>query len=897
MRDLRHVGKFFHLLAHDLFYVPFERAYKPSEEYVSIARDFVAGENGQWRAEANGFWFHVHPVNCKLPAQGWKIHVSATASNGEMILRQVVPILLDAGVAFKFSVDRNVLAMMGSKGWHRGGSGKFMTIYPEDLETFKAVIERLYTRLRNEVGPYVLSDKRYKDCRVVYYRYGGIQPNAVTEITGERTMVIYTPNGQAISDVRTPYFAPPDWAADPFPDELLQDPESVELNDGRYVVTNAFAFSNSGGVYLAKDRDSGTEVVIKEARADTAVDRHGIDAVARLKKEFAILETLADCGVAPKPLEAFQDWEHYFIVEEFINGSDIRDVMLSQSPLLLSRPDSEASRRYYDVFSKLFRSFISALDQVHAHGIVLGDISANNLKIDPLTYGVRLIDFEGSCRVGIDQPTLLYTPGFRNPISGHDVPSDFKDDLYGLAAIMLYTMFPIAALSSIKPDLYDAVLSTIVRDIGWSSGNVFPVVSGLSKATMTSEHAIALLEKPPSVFAPGFDDEVDFGWCRDIVRRFGEFLLANMRTDAPDVLFPTDPYAYQTNALGLGFGACGTLYALNRCGFEAPKAAFDWLERHLEDVKSNDLAPGLLTGTSGMAWCLWELGLRDRATSLMETANRSNLLERNHSMLYGAAGVGMANLFLYSRTGKTEYLAKANALADFLLNGAQEDERGIHWTHEDKTWLGYGYGQSGVALFFLRVFQLCGRTDVLEAGRQALRFDLSYAVEAEVGVKSFPAMPEGITLEPYLEEGSAGIAKVAMRYGMLDEVEPILRDAWRKYAVFPGLLFGLGSFIDVFTDAFIYSRDRKFLEMSNRPLAGIRDLYVIDRPEGAATPGDGLFRVTCDYATGVAGTMRAIHRLVRLDESDFALDEAAFASSREMSPVESVAYARTLALT
>jgi hypothetical protein len=391
---------------------------------------------------------------------------------------------------------------------------------------------------------------------------------------------------------------------------------------------------------------------------------------------------------------------------------------------------------------------------------------------------------------------------------------------------------------------------------------------------MTSEAAIALLEDLPSSFAPAFKDDVDPDWCNDVVRRFGGFLLANMKPEGREVLFPTDPFAYQTNRLGLGFGACGTLYALSKCGFEAPKAAFDWLERHLDRLEPNELVPGLLTGTSGMAWCLWELGMGDRAIALMESANQSSLLERNHSMLYGAAGIGMANLFLYSRTSDHKYLAKANEIAEMLLASSLADERGIYWIYDDKTSLGYGYGQSGVALFLLRVHQFSGRTDVLEAGRSALLFDLSHAVEHDKNVKSFFATPDGKTLEPYLEEGSAGIAKVAIRYGMLDEIKPILRDAWRKYAVFPGLIFGLGGFIDIFTDAFTFSRDRKFLDMSKRPLAGIRDLYVIDYPEGAALPGDGLFRITCDYATGIAGTMRAIHRLVHLDESDFTLDQA-----------------------
>jgi hypothetical protein len=324
----------------------------------------------------------------------------------------------------------------------------------------------------------------------------------------------------------------------------------------------------------------------------------------------------------------------------------------------------------------------------------------------------------------------------------------------------------------------------------------------------------------------------------------------------------------------LGFGACGVLYSLKKCGFEIPKHAYDWLEQKLDNLKSEDLPPGLLTGASGIAWTLWELGFEDRAVELMKIANESALLNRHHSYLYGMAGVGMANLYMHGRTKRSDYLATATDLAESLLKTAQESNRGIYWESDDKlVHLGYGYGQSGVALFFLRLSQLSERKEFLSEGRRALEFDLSYGEERENGVLSFPRGPEDPTLQPYLEEGSAGIARVAMRYGRWDQMEMILSDSHRKYAGFAGLLYGLGSFIDVLTDAFLFSNNAKFLEMAKRPISGIRDIYLIKQSHGMATPGDGLFRISCDYATGVAGVLRAFHRFTHLEGADFVLDD------------------------
>lgn len=258
LRDARHLNKFMYTLSDELFYEPFEAHYEPSEEYIAIVMGLLRDFPSYWMITRDGFWFHVYPSSlsesCKvgqaarqfaLPVQGWKVHVSATLWNDVSILRRVARIALVNDVPFKFALDRNVLSMMNSKMWPRTGSGKFITMYPSDLSCFKNLLEQLYAELHDDEGPYILSDKRYKDCRVLYYRFGGIARTTRMDITGEKIPVLISPGGEAIPDVRTPYFAPPPWVTDPFPS---QEPEHQEitLNAGKYLVKKALAFSNSG---------------------------------------------------------------------------------------------------------------------------------------------------------------------------------------------------------------------------------------------------------------------------------------------------------------------------------------------------------------------------------------------------------------------------------------------------------------------------------------------------------------------------------------------------------------------------------------------------------------------------------------------------------------------------
>ena len=873
LRDARHLDKFMYTLMDERFYEPVETRYRPFDEYKTIVSDLVSELGINWTINRDGFWFHTHPeLAVDIPAQGWKVHVSATVSNAQAVLGKAAKVAFTNNVPFKFALDKNVLATMSSKRWARGGSGKFITMYPADLPSFKNLLEQLYAELRSLEGPYILSDKRYKDCRVLYYRYGGLLRTSRMDAKGEKILILISPDGEEMPDNRSPFFTPPAWASDPFPSEKSERQELV-LNN-RYLIKKAIAFSNSGGVYLADDRITGLEVIIKEARAHTAMDDRGNDAIKLLEKEYKILELLQDTGIVPQPVELFRAWENLFLVEEYLNGMDIREIMLGQSPLMKVNPTLEDTQNYYEVCRRILKSFARAVELLHQKGIVFGDLNAKNIKIDPATQAVRLIDFEGAFKQGVDEAPYLFTPGFKSVASIRKNTQGFEDDLYALAANMLYMLFPIAAFSTLREDLFDTVLNIVLKDAGWFHTEVGNIIEGLVKNEMTCARACELLDQPVQLRSPNYDGDIDTDFCNRTVHELGAFIIASMRPRRDDALFPADPFIHRTNPLSLGFGAGGVLYTLNQCGFEAPKAAYDWFERKLDKVKPEDLPPGLLTGASGIAWTLAELGFEDRALQFIGMANESPLLNAHHSYLYGMAGIGLTNLYFYFRTRRAKYLEVATQLAETLCNAAQENERGIYWETDGLLHLGFGYGQSGVALFFLRLFQLSGDERFLRKGKQALEFDLSYAEERESGVLSFPRTPGDATVVPYLEEGSAGIAKVAIRYAMWDErLKMILSDTHRKYSGFVGLLYGLGSFVDVLTDAFLFSGDAQFLEMAKRPVLGIRDLYLIKQPDGLATPGDNLFRISCDYATGVSGVLRALHRFTCCACADFLLDE------------------------
>ncbi len=108
---------------------------------------------------------------------------------------------------------------------------------------------------------------------------------------------------------------------------------------------------------------------------------------------------------------------------------------------------------------------------------------------------------------------------------------------------------------------------------------------------------------------------------------------------------------------------------------------------------------------------------------------------------------------------------------------------------------------------------------------------------------------------------------------MLGEAESLSPDLWRKYSISASYLFGLGSLVDALVDLHLYTGDQKYVRMAERPVAGIRDVYLLRTKNGLATPGDSGLGISCDWGTGVAGVMRVLHRYLVRDESDFMLDE------------------------
>lgn len=873
-------------VADKLFYEPLDR-YQPDKATFFQTAQAMLPE--KWQIIRKSIWFHATPLERSGPDQGWKIHVSAVPTTAEETLRRVVPVLTADNTAFKFALDRRILAIVNSKGWHRGGSGKFMTIYPRGQEHFMRLIEQIHQATAGLEGPYILSDRRYKGSRVVFYRYGGLALVDTLNASGEKTPVLSTPGGDTMPDERQPYFILPEWVKDPFEqpggsavDEAEGD---TSLKNGRYVVQSVLTYSNSGGVYLATDNETGDTVVIKEGRPFTNPTPTGDDAVALLRKEYRLLQKVEAAGIAPRPIDFFTDWEHSYLVEEYLGNVPTLRMYYgsaSRNITLLTKVTPEAVQEFWQEYKRIFSQLARLLEILHSHGIVFMDLSLNNILV--VGDDLKLIDFEGAFEPDVEKPTFIFTPGF---VSNKDLMRQeyrYDSDYYAFGALMLACLMPVNGMLTLDPLASGRFLRSICEDFaipGEVVGIIERLLDGEPANRMRPAEVITALESLQITGTPTFHSQDDLASpCQEVLRRTADHLLEVMTVDRSDRLFPADPKVYLTNPLSVAYGACGVAYALRKLTGDVPQGVMDWILRQRIDTKS--YPTGLYLGTAGISWVLWELGLQEQAQRLLRSSESHPGLTNSPDIFYGLAGWGVTQLKFYSNTGDEHYLEQAVRAGEALTRTAKEEADGLYWPEPDGGIpLGFAHGSSGISLFYLYLYLATRDEQYLELGQRALSFDLANASVNPEGAFTWQLRRSmGSTMLPYLRYGTAGVGLSVVRYYKLlqephyrDVLDRMLPDLDRKYAIFPGRSIGLTGIGEFLLDlANVEGYEAQAEEALRRIVSGIL-LFPVESEKGLGFPGYELFRLSCDYATGSAGITLFLHRYLERRKADFLIDE------------------------
>jgi len=820
-----HDAEMFSLSDPDYYELP-ERLADGPTRYPLDTADLPAG----WRRHHAGFWTELHPETVRLPAQGWKIHISAVPERAEETLDIVAAVCLPRRTTFKFLRSRTALLVANGKYMHRGSSGKFVTVYPVDDADLAALLDVLPVALAGLPGPYILSDLRI-GAGPVFVRYGAFTDQWCVRPDGRRVRALRDATGTLVPDERSAVFRAPGWAEPPavLLPHLARRSAMAPLRLP-YRVIKPLYFTNGGGIYLAEHRASGQQVVLREARPHSGLDGSGTDAVTRLRHEHRILTELAGLDGVPRAYGVVSSWEHEFLIEEYVEGRDLLTLAVTRNPMRLRETTPEDLAEYAGWVDTIVAAVSRALDGLHAHGVAFGDVHPGNVMVRP-DDTVSLIDFEYAG--GPDRPRAGCAGFAAPPGTGR-----LEADRFALRRLWLMMLLPLMELIELDPGK-EATLEALARGyfgLGPDAGPPAPALPATlpGRTRASGEPAVRKLFAEP-----------DWHTIRD---RIAAGILGAATPDRTDRLFPGGPEVFEAQGAAVGHGAAGVLLALHRAGVPLPDGHIDWLVAAADKARRGpEPRAGLLDGLSGVAAALAELGRPAEAQDLLEHC-RTAPPARLPDLSSGRAGVALTQLHFAALTGDSTLVGDAERTAAGLDAMVRDGDAALPES------AGLLHGMSGAALLHLRLYEVTGEARHLAACRRALAHELGHCVRfAEDGGRY---VLRGARHLHYLDAGSGGIALVAAGYlahradgelaTFVDEVRWTCQPRLLRE---PGLYQGRAGMIAM---------------LARLGGAGVPDqmrllgVHAVQRDGALLIPGVRLRRFSADLATGAAGVLAAV---------------------------------------
>jgi serine/threonine protein kinase len=866
--------------------------YEPLHRFRSGRPEYHPSEPpAGWTRTRRGIWTAWDPPGGERPDQGWKIHVSATRDGTGRVLDTVTAVCATTGVPFKHVADEFSFLQIGHKHGVRSQAGKFCAVYPPDEAAARRLLAELADRLADEEGPYILSDRRFRDSRTVHYRYGSFRRRQWVTLDGSLLPLVRDGYGEWVEDVRTHRFVLPPGVADPF---IEVSPPAAAVAGGPrigdYRVVAALAQSNAGGTYRAVD-PAGREVVMKEARAHTGYHWDGSTAQERLRREHQVLQELHALtpGLAPEPVAYFRQWEHEFLVIELVPGRPLSAYTAHANPYAKGNRSEAEFAHYFDQCRQWLARLSDSLDHLHQLGYRFGDLNPRNILVTE-EGGLRLVDFEACNRLA-EPPIRLAAPGF--------APTDPRAwegtgvDEHGLHVVALLLLAPLqrqvvrnpAALTHLAAhlhrrypppaDLWELAARSVAADDDRVDGEGSHRPAGRARSgsgSAAAGPASGSAAGSPSGSASGDDlpqptpaelDADPLGYLHRLREGVRRELIATASPDDPDRIWPSVPEGYGSNTWSLAYGAAGVLHALHHSGVAVDEQVVARLRREAL-ARRGELAPGLQVGTAGIGVVLAEYGYVDEAVALVRAARAHPLTGTAGTWGLGSSGVGTALLALHARTGEADLLEQAVRIGEEL---PLADPVALLGEHNPT---GLLHGRAGTALFLHQLWQATGDKRFLADGTGLLHAELDRGVD-ERGQLLFQDDDVTPRLMPYLAIGSAGMGLVLTRYAQTDRDErltaalgPVLAAAEQPVTMEAGLYQGLAglAFVHAEHADLAGSGNPQARERAVRLAAGLA-LYAVPGPDGRARfLGSSALRFSTELATGAAGVLLALDRIL-----------------------------------
>jgi tRNA A-37 threonylcarbamoyl transferase component Bud32 len=819
-------------------------------------------------------WISVHDPAGGMPAQGWKIHVSARPGTLGETLARALPVLLAHGCDFKVARSPDTLRELNSGDLDAGAVGKAITAYPAQ-DRVVALGHALADALAGLAAPRIVSDRRVRADAPVYYRYAPFAPQYRVDENGDFELVVVGPDGERVPGAAGPEFSCPPWATDPFrapsrdqPGESSRDrpAEPARLIGNRYRITSGVVRGPRGNVYRATAPD-GRPVIVKEARAYVGENTEGWDLRMYLRNELRVLGALRGLEGVPAPLDHFRHGEDEFLAMTDAGSLDLNRYV-GENGLFA---DGSATRDLGALAARL----LAVLDAVHARGVVVRDLSPKNVVLGD-DGGCTLIDFGNSRYDGLQLPG--WTRGYSVPDQHTGRDSEPADDYFSLGATLFFActgMNPLMidpdpaanaertlmCLERIFPGVTTGVVGLVPRLMSPDADTRAAAAADLRAGRLTGQLHGQLTGRPgPAARSVRYTGELLSRVLEHTVRecsRFAESLMEgpdDARRGTPPV---TNVYA---GSAGLG------MELLHHT--ESKDVAADLARWTARVMPAAVLPPGLYFGRTGTEVFLATARLA-AVPELPGPLPFDLAGDQRADQAHGVAGIGSGHLALAALDPDPRHLAVAAECARRLIAGEVTASVDAVAPAQPGTGVAvdaaYAHGAAGCADFLLSYHEVTGDGP---AGAAAAREIAALAVTAEALLDEL-AGPDARPMGASWCQGMAGIvttlahaAQVCGDERYLDLAE---RGARSCLAIAPGAWVvsqccGLAGIGEALVDLAMVTGESAYWRGAEE-IAELMLLRAGGAFEAPAFPGNDLDKAGYTWGTGAAGVLSFLRRL------------------------------------
>jgi serine/threonine protein kinase len=846
--------------------------YDPTNEYFSAAEATLPGG---WSIKKKAFWTMCTPPQWESIGHGWKIHVSSVPENAVETLAIVARLLAEKNIAFKFCSDPRMLKMSLGKNWSRFQAGKFIAIYPKDEDEFKAIIDDIHGATGHLAGPHILTDRAYRDSQVVFYRYGAHSSERRVDPYGIKMGGFRLDDGSWYDDVRGPTFRIPPGYVDPFTHVTASKPRSAApvLLRNRYLIKGVLKYNATGGIYYGTDTQTGREIVIREVRGMLGHLESEMpeDPAYILRREARILKKLSPTGLVPEFIDLFQEWKHWFLVEERLDAFSL----WGKSMEFYYAIENQNSSLGFDRILSTIETIAKGLHTIHEHGIVLRDLTRTNIMFTK-DGQVKFIDFEFAYELeGGGQWVKGWTPGYASREQVASQKPTVQEDYYAFGALILDLLTfcasglelgrdailnkklkQVLADLSLPMQLHDIVVGLTDLDVN-KRWNIQQSLSHFNEMKKPSDEIMMFPAREQLLKIDPPDPALD-GQFKDILDGLQRYLDTSLDLSRKDRLWPSCVQAFLTDPMSLQYGATGVAAFLQRSRGHVDTKILDWIE---DRTASALCPPGLFSGLGGSALLLLGAGRVDSAQKMMGRIAKDKLTFAVPGLYFGCAGWGLLNLHFWQQTGETKYLEDAVAVGEWLLREAKGSAEGVYWLSDGLMYLGLGDGQSGTALFLTYLGAATHDQRYVRLASRALDFDIAhnFRVAGRITWRFHADSKDSDPNLPHTRFGSAGVGTACIRHfaltGDVKYKEVALDCAFTVRSRVTDKIWqdsGNAGFGEFMLDMQHFLNDDRYRDIAYYQAEAILP-HALEFPTGIAFAGPPHQRICCDYATGGAG--------------------------------------------